>query len=294
MYQEDKKTDLIKIILRIVLFVLVFVLTYKLLGMLFNSTKRYLDTNNMSANLNSMQNAALKYFKDGSTMEVGATKKLTLNELIEKDLVGELKDEYQHVCDKNESYIELLRLDNEYRVKSYLICNSKSDSIYTFIDDLTKEEERNQEPSTTTANVETTTTTTTTTGTTKQNTTNKTTKKTTTKKTTTKKTTKRVTTTGTTRIITRKYTEPIVITTEANKWSIGFQCGMWGSCDGKVTYSIKVEKGKSFKMPNIKENSEHKFLYWRLQKNGIFVEGKYYPGDEVTPNSDMTFVAFYA
>ncbi len=294
MYQEDKKTNLIKIILRIVLFVLVFVLTYKLLGMLFNSTKRYLDTNNMSANLNSMQNAALKYFKDGSTMEVGATKKLTLNELIEKDLVGELKDEYQHVCDKNESYIELLRLDNEYRVKSYLICNSKSDSIYTFIDDLTKEEERNREPSTTTANVETTTTTTTTTGTTKQTTTtNKTTKKTTTKKTTTKKTTKKVTTTVTTRIITRKVTVPIVITTSADKWSVGFECGMYGTSNGYTNFSKKVEKGKSFVMPSIKENSEHKFLYWRLQKDGEFV-GEYYPGDEVTPNGNMTFRAFYS
>ena len=268
MYQEDnKKNELVKIALRVILFFLIFILTFKLLSMVFNSRKQYLEKNNMSHNISSLQEVAIRYFKDGNLdIEEGTTKKISLKELIEMNYISELKDEYEYVCSDSDSYVELMKMDNEYRVKTYLVCNNKSDYSFTYIDDKTKEEERNQEPTTTTAIVPETTTTTTVTTTTK---------------TVTKKTEVPTTTTTTTQPTT---TAPIVITTKpaVERWSVSYNCN-GGTINGAVIYSVKIEKGKEFTLP-IPTRDGFNFWHWEDSQGNVY-EGS------IKPTSDLKLIA---
>ena len=272
MYQEDNKISYLKIILRALLFIIIFILTFKLISMAFNQRKQYLENNNMSRNLKSMQTAAIDYFKnDNINIEIGETKKITLKELIDNNKIGELKDEYEFVCSSDDSYVELNRTETEYRVKTYLSCNNKSDYSYTYLDSETKEEERDIEPTTTSIEVETTTTTTSTTSTNKT-TTNKTTK---TNKTTT--TTQKKETTTTT-------TAPIVITTKPaiERWSISYNCN-GGTINGYLVYSVKVEKGKEFVLP-IPQKEGFRFLHWEDSNGNIYT-------GTIKPTSDLILIA---
>ena len=263
MYQEDNKTNYIKIILRVVLFILIFLLTFKLFSMAVNKRKSYIDNNNMDHNLTSMQEVALKYFKDANIeLSVGENRKISLSELIDKNLIGELKDEYKYTCEKNESYIELLRLDNEYRVKSYLVCNNKKSDKFTYVDSLTKEEIKNQEP-TTEAIIPTTEPTPTTRTTTTRTTT------------TTKKTTKKTTTEApkTTQEVTVPVTQPVDDTYKVQFNSNG---GAWIN-------PITVKKGDKVTLPTPKKPG-YTFYQW------IDSSGKVYEGT-ITPDRNLVLIA---
>ena len=268
MYQEDNKNNYIKIILRIVLFILIFLLTYKLFSMVVNNRKKYLDNNNMDHNLSSMQEVALKYFKEGSIeLEVGESRKISLSDLIDQQLIGELKDEYKYVCSKDESYIELLRLDNEYRIKSYLVCNNNKSDKFTYVDSLTKEEIKNQEP-TTEAIIPTT----------EQPTTTSTTTKTTTTKTTTKKQTTKKTTTTTEA---PKTTEEITVPTTRpadDTYKVQFNTN-----GGASIASINVKKGESITLP-IPKRPGYTFHQW------IDTQGNAY-GSTFKPTKDIVLIA---
>lgn len=249
MYQDNKKYDYIKIALRIILFVLILLLTFKVLSMIFNSRKSYLENNNMSHNLNNMQEVAIKYFKDGNTnLEVGEKKKVSLNELMQNNLIGELKDEYEFVCSSDDSFIEIMRLENEYRVKSYLVCNKKSDYIFSYIDSTTNEPERNIEPTTTTTQpieVETTTTTAP-------------------SSTTVPRTTVPTTTTTTTAAPTTTTTQPVVTTTQA----VEFVTVSFLPNGGNYIKPITVGKGTIVNLPTPTRDG-FEFVYWELNGQKI-------------------------
>ena len=250
MYQENNKTNYLGIILRIVLFVLIFLLAFKLISMILSKRKSYLYNNNMEHNLTTMQDVAVKYFKEGIELEVGQNKRVTLSELIDQQLIGELKDEYKNTCSKDDSYIELLRLENEYRIKSYLVCNNNTSDKFTYVDSLTKEEIKNQEP-TTAVIVPTTETTTKTTTTT-----------TTTTKATTKKTTK-----ATTKQTTEQTTEAKPAPTKPaddNYYTIGFNTN-----GGAIIDSIKVKKGDSITLPTPKK-AGYTFYRWIDSSNNVY------------------------
>lgn len=264
MYQDNNnKTNYVRILLRIALFVLIFVLAFKLISMIINKRKSYLDNNNIDHNLTSMQDVALKYFKEGTVdLEVGQNKKVTLNELIEQQLIGELKDEHKNVCSKDDSYIEILKLENEYRIKSYIVCGNNSSDKYTYIDALTKEEIKDKEPTTAVIvpTTETTTKTTTTTATT--TTTKKTTKKTTVK--TTQQTTKATT----------QPTQPAVV----DYYTVGFNTN-----GGMLIDTMRVKKGQSITLPTPKKAG---YTFWKW----IDSSNKVYSGT-ITPTKNLVLIA---
>ena len=275
MYQEDNKTSVIKTVLSVLLFVLIFILAVKLITMVFNSRKSYLDNNNMEHNINSLQNAAINYFKTGVlSNEDNSTLKVTLKDLMDKEYISELKDEYKFICSVDDSYVEALKTGNEYRIKTYLKCNNKSDYVYTFLDSESLKEKKDEEPTTTVVPETTTTTTTSTTTTTKVATT-KTTKK-----------TKEVTTTTTTTTTTQpRNTEPVVITTTKpaiEKWNINYNCN-GGTINGTPWYHTGVEKGQEIILP-VPVKKGYTFWHWEDST------GKVYSGS-LKPTSDITLVA---
>ena len=247
MYKEDNKVSFVRVLLRILLFVLLFILVIKLITFLFNKKNNNNANDVMSANLIKLNNVGVNTVKDENfNINVGETKTITLKELVENKTLEEIKDEKNNTCSNDESYIEILKTETEYRVKSYLVCGNNKQDKYIYLDVNTKEEiqDRTQpttdETTTTTVAPETTTTKTTTVAPTTKKTTVKTTKKVT--------TTSKVTTT----------TKPVRTTTTipANKVKISFNTN-----GGNQLSEIIVDKDTTVTLP-IPTRSGYTFYRW--------------------------------
>ena len=131
----SKNSDLIKKILFNSLVILTIILIY----LLFFPKKSYIESklNNelnpiieetFNQNIKSMEIAANNYFSENNE------EKITLKQLIDKNLLVDLKDSNGNICDSNNSYIE--NKDNKLNI--YLKCNEKEETI-----EITKENTSN-------------------------------------------------------------------------------------------------------------------------------------------------------
>ena len=86
-------------------------------------------------NISLMKDAGFEYFS-GSHLpkEIGDSTRITLDEMIARNLIVDFLDEEGNSCNTGVSYIEATKmLDNEYEMSVYLSCNNKSDYIVTSI-----------------------------------------------------------------------------------------------------------------------------------------------------------------
>lgn len=89
-------------------------------------------------NITLMKDAGFEYFS-GSHLpkEIGDSKRISLDEMLARNLLPEFLDEEGNSCNTTNSYIEATKtLDNEYEMSVYLSCNNKSDYIVTSISDV--------------------------------------------------------------------------------------------------------------------------------------------------------------
>ncbi len=100
-----------------------------------NKNKTQTATATYITNINLMKEAGFEYFQGSNLPEkIGSSYEMTLGEMIDSKLVMEFVDEKGKSCNLNESYIKTTKtLDNEYAMKVYLSCDSKSDYIVTSI-----------------------------------------------------------------------------------------------------------------------------------------------------------------
>lgn len=88
-------------------------------------------------NINLMKEVGFEYFKGNNLPnKVGETNKITLDDMINSNMILDFKDESGNTCNKEESYIKVTKsLDNEYNMKVFLSCKANSDYIVTTIVD---------------------------------------------------------------------------------------------------------------------------------------------------------------
>lgn len=86
-------------------------------------------------NINAMKEAGFDYFKGSNLPEkIGESNEITLQDMIDSNLIIEFKDELGNSCDKSQSYIKVTKnLENEYAMKVALSCDNKKDYILTTI-----------------------------------------------------------------------------------------------------------------------------------------------------------------
>ena len=137
MYETGKETSIRGIIVRILLIILVICI----LIWIFPTKKDIKNinvTNNtvlldeiFGRNLRILQNAGHAYYYSATIPKnIGDQVSTSLNELIEKKMLLELKDKDGKTCDGNASYVELTKkADNEYELKSYLKCGNESNYL---------------------------------------------------------------------------------------------------------------------------------------------------------------------
>lgn len=87
------------------------------------------------SNITLMKDAGFEYFTGSNLPQnVGDSKRITLDEMLARNLIVEFLDEDGNSCNTTNSYIEATKtMDNEYEMSVYLSCDHKSDYIVTSI-----------------------------------------------------------------------------------------------------------------------------------------------------------------
>lgn len=124
--KNNKSGKILNVLLGLIAFFAIVVIVFWLISKNNNTTNNVSEFKN---NLTKMQETAKKYFEDKLPDSIGDTTIIYLDELIEKDILKEMK--YGKTkCDGDLSYISATRsADNEYKVKSNLVCGNTSDNI---------------------------------------------------------------------------------------------------------------------------------------------------------------------
>lgn len=81
-------------------------------------------------NINNMQSVATEYFKGiDLPLNKGESKKITLEEMIEQNLIISLNKDSSNPCDTKESYSKITREKNKYQLETTLKCGKEKDTI---------------------------------------------------------------------------------------------------------------------------------------------------------------------
>lgn len=141
MYEENQSTFKLKgVILKIMLILLVIFIIIWLFptkDYVSNLINQKLGTSTeqvFNNNVNTMKNAALSYYT-GSRLpqKNGDTAKLTLKEMLDENLLIEFTDSKGKKCNTKESYVEITKNKEDYKMKVNLVCSDKEAYIVSYI-----------------------------------------------------------------------------------------------------------------------------------------------------------------
>lgn len=83
-------------------------------------------------NVDRMKEVAKSYYTvERLPKEINESKKMTLREMIDEHLILGLTDSNGKECNKDESYIQITKTENEYVIKVYLSCSDRQDYVIT-------------------------------------------------------------------------------------------------------------------------------------------------------------------
>ena len=78
-------------------------------------------------NINSMKDAAKNYYTvERMPSEVGKSTKMTLQEMLDQNLILPFTDKDGNSCDTKKSYVKVTKGDTEYELKVSLTCNGET------------------------------------------------------------------------------------------------------------------------------------------------------------------------
>ena len=125
--KSNKNSRLINILVGVIAFLIIVFLIVFLVNR-SNGNKTASNEQQFSDNLSTLHQTAKEFFAGQLPEDVGGSLQTSLNELIEMGAIDELK--YGNItCDGEESYISITKTsEDEYRVKSNLVCGDKSDN----------------------------------------------------------------------------------------------------------------------------------------------------------------------
>ena len=85
-------------------------------------------------NIDTMKEVAIAYYTtDRLPKKEGDTEKLTLGEMLEMKLLLAIKDKNGDMCDPDDSYVEITKMDKEYKMKVNLSCGDEEDYIIVYL-----------------------------------------------------------------------------------------------------------------------------------------------------------------
>lgn len=142
MYEENKESTLKDVILKILFIVLaifIIIWLFPTKSYVSNLIDKKLGTKSdqtFSTNINTMKETALSYYNgDRLPEKEGDKNKLTLKELLNKNLLIEFTDSDGKKCDTNKSYVEITKQKSDYSLKVNLACKTKEAKIISYLSD---------------------------------------------------------------------------------------------------------------------------------------------------------------
>jgi hypothetical protein len=133
MYNERRETFSIRDVVLQILFVALFIFILIWLFPTKGAVKKAVEPLYVSIyneNVMSMREAAKDYFTTTRLPKnVGDKVSITLSEMLEKKIVLPFVDSEGRQCDSNNSFVDITKMDDEYRMKINLKCSDKEDYI---------------------------------------------------------------------------------------------------------------------------------------------------------------------
>ena len=137
MYNERREgyslTDVLLQIAFIVLFVFLLVWLFPTKNFVQQQVQ-LVDDSSFNQNIMTMKEAAKEYFTlERLPQKQGDKVKITLGELLGKKLILPFSDEASKSCDLTKSYVEVVKMKNEYEMKINLNCGEKEDYLISIM-----------------------------------------------------------------------------------------------------------------------------------------------------------------
>lgn len=128
MEKENKINWLSLFIKIIIIFIFVLIIIW-LITKIIGNTKL---SETFINNINNMEKVSVEYFKTiDLPLKKGKSTKITLGELIEKELIVSDKESSKSTCDSEKSYSQITRQKDKYIIKTTLKCGKEKDTIKT-------------------------------------------------------------------------------------------------------------------------------------------------------------------
>ena len=132
--EDERRINVVKVLLKLIVVVLVILFSAWIVTKIcsnnnpINSDK--LVDQVFQDNLNRMKEVGISYFTlERMPKNVGDKEKITLQDMYDKKLILEVRDEENNLCSDIDSYIEVEKYNDEYQMKVNLSCSNRKDYI---------------------------------------------------------------------------------------------------------------------------------------------------------------------
>lgn len=125
--EDERKINWLSLFIKIVIAFAFILIIVWLVSKLINRNKL---SDTFKNNINNMETVAIKYFKSVDLpTEKGKSIKITLGEMIEKELIISVSNKDGEKCSTKNSYSKIIRKEDNYEVETYLECGKEKNTI---------------------------------------------------------------------------------------------------------------------------------------------------------------------
>ena len=132
--EDERRINVVKVLLKLIVVVLVILFSAWIVTKIC-SNNNPINSNKLvdqvfQDNLNRMKEVGISYFTlERMPKNVGDKEKITLQDMYDKKLILEVRDEENNLCSDTDSYIEVEKYNDEYQMKVNLSCSNRKDYI---------------------------------------------------------------------------------------------------------------------------------------------------------------------
>ncbi len=124
---DERQINWLGLFIKIVIVFIFLIIIVWLVSKIINNNK---PSETFKNNINNMEEVALSYFKEIELpTEKGKSIKITLEDMIEKELILSINDDGNNACDTKKSYSKITREKKEYKIETKLKCGKEEDTI---------------------------------------------------------------------------------------------------------------------------------------------------------------------
>lgn len=127
--ESERKINWLGLFIKVVIIFIFAIIIVWLISKIIGKNKL---SETFTNNINNMEKVSIEYFKTiDLPLDKGKSLKITLQELIDKELIVSVNASSNNTCDTKESYSKITREKNNYVIETTLKCGKEKDTIKT-------------------------------------------------------------------------------------------------------------------------------------------------------------------